>query len=148
MKKYAIFALFCLILSILNAKEVILNEFVIAENAFVRATSSTNNTAVFLNLSNHSTKDATIIGVASNVATKAELHTSKKEGVKITMQKLEEITIKPHNTHEFKPGGDHIMLMGLQKQLKEGDYINLIFYFKDGSQLIIDEIPVKSIMKH
>lgn len=123
------------------------NEFLIAEDAFVRATPpNAKNSAVFLKLTNHGSENAVLIGAVSNASAQAELHTIKKEGAKMSMQRLDEVVVKPHATHEFKPGADHIMLIGLLKPLKEGESIDLALIFKDGSKLSLENIPAKPVM--
>lgn len=123
------------------------NEFLIAEDAFVRATPpNAKNSAVFLKLTNHGSENAVLIGATSSISKNAELHAIKKEGAKMSMQRLDEVAIKPHATHEFKPGADHIMLIGLLKPLKEGESIDLTLIFKDGSKLSLKNIAAKPVM--
>ena len=44
---------------------------------------------------------------------------------------------------ELKPGSYHVMMMGLKKELKEGDKISFTLKFKNAGELKI-EAPVKA----
>ena len=48
----------------------------------------------------------------------------------------------PNSQVELKPGGLHIMLIGLKEELKEGDVINLTLEFE-----VSEDIPVEAEVK-
>lgn len=84
------------------------------------------NTAAFLTLENTSDKDIVLVKASSPVAKKSEYHTHTKnsQGV-MAMRQVMSVTIKAHSTFEFKSGAHHIMLMGLQKNLKADEKVNV-----------------------
>lgn len=88
--------------------------------------------AVFMNIQNNLGADIKLIGVNSSVCDKAEIHTHKMvDGMKM-MTQIDSIDIPAASTVELKPDGLHIMLMGLKKQLVNGDEVDLELQFDTG----------------
>jgi periplasmic copper chaperone A len=94
-----------------------------------------NNTAVYMTLENQSSTSRSVVSVTTQDAGKAELHEVRREGGMMTMMPAKEITVPAKGSVEFKPGGFHIMLFGLQKPLKPGDQIHLVLTLKDGASV-------------
>ena len=83
----------------------------------------------------HGSNAARLIGAASPVAERVELHThSMKDGV-MMMRKLDGIDVKPGEPLVFKPGSHHVMLMGLHQPLAAGTQFPLTLSFADGSTI-------------
>ena len=80
--------------------------------------------AVYVTLENRGPADERLISVASPAAKSAMLHETVEEGGASTMRESHG-AIAPGNTLEMKPGGVHIMLMGLTKPLKEGEIVGV-----------------------
>ena len=62
----------------------------------------------------------------------------------LKMMKIEKLVVPAKSSLELKSGGDHVMLMGLKKELKVGDEINLELSFSDGDKKSI-KVPVKDL---
>ena len=71
-----------------------------------------------------------LTGIATPVAKKAELHNMTAEGGVMKMRAMPELDLKPGEPAALKPGGTHIMLMGLNQQLKPGDHFPLTLSFE------------------
>ena len=112
------------------------------DGAYARASipNVPNSTAFFV-IKNNSDKDIAITSANSDVAEKNELHTHIKEN---EMMKIEKLVVPAKSSLELKSGGDHVMLMGLKKELKAGDEINLELSFSDGDKKSI-KVPVKDL---
>lgn len=117
------------------------------ENAYVRATPPTlPNSAAFLTVKNTSDKNIAIISAKSDASNVAELHTHDMKNGVMSMYQVPQVDIKANSTVEFKPGGYHVMLLGLkQKPLKEGQNVNITLNLSNGENLKIT-VPVKKIM--
>ena len=102
------------------------------------------NSAAFFVIKNNSDKDIAITSANSDIAEKNELHTHIKENKMIKMMKIEKLVVPAKSSLELKSGGDHVMLMGLKKELKAGDEINLELSFSDGDKKKI-KVPVKDL---
>ena len=115
------------------------------EGAYARASiPNVPNSAAFFVIKNNSDKDIAITSANSDVAEKNELHTHIKENKMMKMMKIEKLVVPAKSSLELKSGGDHVMLMGLKKELKAGDEINLELRFSDGDKKSI-KVPVKDL---
>ena len=103
------------------------------------------NSAAFLTLKNTSSDKVVLQSASSPVAKVVELHThSHVDGV-MQMRKLPQITLNGHEQVMLKPGGLHIMMIGLNQNLVTGDSIGLTLNFSDGSSQTLD-VEVKNVM--
>ena len=115
------------------------------EGAYARASiPNVPNSAAFFVIKNNSDKDIAITSANSDIAEKNELHTHIKENEMMKMMKIEKLVVPAKSSLELKSGGDHVMLMGLKKELKAGDEINLELSFSDGDKKKI-KVPVKDL---
>ncbi|MDD7742429.1 MAG: copper chaperone PCu(A)C [Campylobacteraceae bacterium] len=115
------------------------------ERAYARASiPNVPNSAAFFVIKNNSDKDIAITSANSDIAKKNELHTHIKENKMMKMMKIEKLVVPAKSSLELKSGGDHVMLMGLKKELKVGDEINLELSFSDGDKKKI-KVPVKDL---
>lgn len=115
------------------------------EGAYARASiPNVPNSAAFFVIKNNSDKDIAITSANSDIAEKNELHTHIKENKMMKMMKIEKLVVPAKSSLELKSGGDHVMLMGLKKELKAGDEINLELSFSDGDKKNI-KVPVKDL---
>ena len=117
------------------------------EDAYARATPpNLPNSAAFLSITNTSDKDIALIAASSSVANVAELHTHDMKDGAMRMYQVPKIDIKANSTTTLKPGGFHVMMIGLkQKPLKVGQNIDLELTFSNNEKVSLS-IPVKSVM--
>jgi len=121
------------------------------KDAYARATPpNMKNSAAFMVLENRSNKDMAIVKATSNVANVVELHTHDMKNGVMTMYEIPQIDIKAKSTTVLKPGGLHIMLIGLHNSLNVGDKVEIELEFNDGSKqkVVADVKSVMSGMKH
>lgn len=97
---------------------------VTAAEAWVRGTvPAQKSTGGFMTLT--STEDARLVAVSSPAAKRAEIHSSGMSGGVMTMQAVEAIDLPAGKPVQLKPGGFHVMLLGLAAPLKEGAVVPL-----------------------
>lgn len=104
--------------------------------------------AAFMMLQSQTDQDLKLIGVRSDVAKRVELHThiDKGDGI-MQMRQIEGgIAIPAGESHMMKRGGDHVMLMGLNQSLVDGETITVIFEFENAKDMTV-EIPIDSKRK-
>jgi copper(I)-binding protein len=97
------------------------------------------NSAVFFVVENPG--DADILSSASSdVATAVELHrTTMQDGI-MKMEHQMQVPV-PKGKTEFKPGDLHVMLIGLQHDLRAGDSFTLTLHFDNsGDQEFVVEV--------
>lgn len=133
----------------LVALPAIAHDGVHIENQYARSTGGIGASgAIFMEITNHADVDDRLIGAASDVAEKVELHTHKEnaDGVMQMLHVPEGFPITALQGHALKRGGDHVMLMGLTRALKDGDTIHLTLTFEHAGVVEL-EVPVDNARK-
>jgi periplasmic copper chaperone A len=96
------------------------------------------NGIAFATLVNESGNPARVVAGSSPVAAHVEFHLHAMNGSVMTMQELDAIEVKPGKTEVLKPGGLHIMLVGLTRQLKQGENFPLTLKLADGQSISVE----------
>jgi periplasmic copper chaperone A len=90
-------------------------------NSWARPAAEGQYSAIYLTIKNAGEDADTFISAESPVAEKTQVHETRIEDGVMKMRAVKDgIEIKPGSSLEFKPGGYHIMLLGLKKTLEEG----------------------------
>jgi len=109
-----------------------------------------NNSAAFLSLTNVGDAEHALVAVESGASKIAELHSHLMEDGMMKMRRVEKIDLPPGARVALEPGGLHIMLIDLTKQLSPGENVEITLVFEDGSRKMLPT-PVKTVqesMKH
>lgn len=113
------------------------------ENPYVKEVApNMKNSAAFMTIKNDSDKKITLVSATNDASSITELHTHLKKDGMMAMYKVKAIEIPAKGVAELKPMGLHVMLIGLNKQLKEGDTVNLELIF-DNKETLKVSAPVK-----
>ena len=86
---------------------------------------------------------AVLVGVTTPVAEEAEVHEMRLEGGVMKMRAAPRLDLPAGQTVSLKPGGYHIMLIGLKQQLKAGESIPLTLKIERKDKKI-DSVEVKA----
>ena len=101
---------------------------------WVRATPPNRDvTAAYLVIKNRSDRTRELLSVETPVAEYTELHTMRLVDDMMEMKKIERLVIPARGEAALEPGGNHIMLFGVQRQMVEGDSVSLTLRFADQS---------------
>ncbi len=105
---------------------------VVIEQAWSRATPGGVNIGVaYIVAKNAGATTDRLIGGATDIAQRLELHEMAMDGGIMKMRPLTNgIEIAPGAKTELRPGGNHIMLMGLKQPLKAGDSFKAVLQFE------------------
>lgn len=103
------------------------------------------NSAAFMSLKNNSNEAVSLVSASTSVAQVAELHTHTHADGVMKMRQIPQITLQANSEVELKPGGLHVMLIGLKRNLDKGEMIDLTLNFSDGSSETLD-IQVMDVM--
>ena len=102
----------------------------------------TSNGAIYLTVHNPGSEDDRLIGVASDLAKRTEIHNSINSNGVMSMSRLAAVDIPAGEHVVFKPGGGpHIMLMGVTLPLKAGEIVKLNLTFELAGDFEL-EVPV------
>lgn len=93
------------------------------------------NGAAFVTVVNTGKSDDKLVDVMSDVAKRVELHTHKMEGNIMRMRPIDNVRIPAGKTVMLKPGGHHVMLMGLTGKLREGGEFPLTLVFEKAGKM-------------
>lgn len=120
-------------------------------NAYVREVPPTmTNSAAYMTLANETDRDVAVIDGASDASKVVELHTHDNVNGMMQMKRVPRIVIPAKGETQLKPGGLHLMLIGLKKPLKQGDNVAVSIQF-DNNESVTINAPVKRVrrmMKH
>ena len=95
-----------------------------------------------------SATDARLVSAASPVAGVVEIHEMRMEGDVMRMRAVAGLDLPAGSTVELKPGGYHVMLIDLKKQLQDGEVVPLTLTIegKDGKRSTLEvQAPVKAL---
>ena len=101
------------------------------------------NSATYLSIRNHASKDDYLIEVKTNVAAMTSLHNHINDKGIMKMRAVKQIVIPGDGSIRLQPGGFHIMLMGLKKPLVEGDKFDLTLIFKKAGTVLCSVLVKK-----
>jgi len=89
--------------------------------------------AAYVSITNGGTKNVALIGATTPAARVVEIHEMSVNGGNMSMRKVDRIDIAPRTTEQLQPGGSHLMLIDLTRDLNAGDTFELTLRFDDGS---------------
>ncbi len=117
-----------------------------ANGAFARASASpaAKSAAAYVTLMNHGAQADRLIAVSTPAAASAAVHTTRMDGDVMKMEEAGPVELPPMGMVEMKPGGMHIMLMGLKAPLKKGDTLELTLTFEKAGDMKV-QVPVGDI---
>jgi len=113
------------------------------ENAWVRPAGKGMNSALYLDIKNNNNTSDILYKVSSDAAELVQMHQTVEKNGMASMQRVKSVTIPAHKAIEFKPGGYHVMLIELKRDLHSGEKINFTLYFKKAGK-----IKVQAEVKH
>jgi periplasmic copper chaperone A len=110
-----------------------------ARSVWARASlTGASNGIAYATLVNEGGAPARIVGGSTPVAAHVEFHLHAMSGGMMTMKQLEAIEVKPGETVVLKPGGLHVMLVGLKQRLKQGESFPLTLKLAGGPSIAVE----------
>lgn len=95
------------------------------------------NSAVFFVIENETAGADTLLSASSDVASAVEMHMTVMQDGNMQMVHQQEVPVQAGKT-EFKPGGLHIMLIGLNRELNPGDTFSVTLNFATAGSIPLD----------
>ena len=97
--------------------------------------------AAYVTVMNKGSLPDRLVAAEGTVANKIELHTHMMEDGVMKMRPVKAIEVAPGEPAVLKPGGLHIMLMGLKAPLVKGEKFPLTLVFEKAGRVEI-EVPI------
>ena len=79
-----------------------------------------------------------LISARAGVSKVVELHTMEMDGNVMRMRQVDAIEIPAGKTVELKPGGQHVMFVGLTQTLKSGAHFPLTLRFEKAGEVKVE----------
>ncbi|MHB8930291.1 MAG: copper chaperone PCu(A)C [Melioribacteraceae bacterium] len=104
------------------------------------------NSALYFVVQNNGSKADTILGAKSKYAEIVEVHESfKRDNDRMGMRQVKFVAVAANSKLEFKPGGFHVMLINLLKDVKAGTSLDATINFKFAGKIkvkaVVQEMP-------
>ena len=94
------------------------------------------NSAAFMRFDNKGAADK-LVSVTGTVAKEIQIHSMITEAGVMKMREIKSLDIPANGRAELKPGGFHIMLIGMPDGLKEGSKFPLILKFEKAGEVTV-----------
>jgi copper(I)-binding protein len=109
-------------------------------DAWMRPTAQGENSAVYFVLQNDSREQEELIDVSSNLSDSVEMHeSSMTEGTDVMrMDRVTSVALGADSEVTFTPGGLHVMLVGVKKELKSGDAVEILLHFRNHADIPVN----------
>ena len=78
-----------------------------------------------------------LLSVSSPQARRIEMHETMSRGTMSEMRPIDRIPVRDGETLRFAPGGRHLMLFGIARDIPAGGRIDLVLHFERGDPVTI-----------
>jgi hypothetical protein len=105
---------------------------------WTRAAGANANGAAFMRLRNTGAQPDRLVSASTPIARVVELHTMIREGDVMRMRPVTDIAVAPGQTVELRPGGFHVMLIGLTAPMPQGGRVPLTLRFERAGEVQVE----------
>jgi copper(I)-binding protein len=113
------------------------------EQPWARAAIQGGTGGAFLTLRNAGTQPDRLLSASSPLARATEIHTTVREGDVMRMQPVTAVEVPPGGSVTLRPGGLHVMLVGLSQALRPGTTLPLALTFEKAGTIEV-QVAVQS----
>ena len=102
------------------------------EQAWVRRAPAVadSKTAAYVTILNRGAAPDALVSATADVAQSVELHETRTMSGMAMMERVRKLPVAPGARVELKPGGYHLMLIGLKRALSPGERVTLVLQFE------------------
>ena len=106
-------------------------------------------TAGYVDITNFNDVADTLISVSSSFAKRNEIHEMKIDGDIMKMREIPDgLILQPSEVIKLEPGGFHLMFMGLNQMISEGNEHTITLVFEKAGEIKLDFPVKKKASKH
>lgn len=98
--------------------------------------------AVYMTIRNRGRQDDKLLNASSDAAEIVELHTTETRNGVTMMSRVDQVDVPGLKKAELKPGGLHVMLIRLTRDLIPGDTVKVTLEFEKSGAIVV-EAPVR-----
>lgn len=91
--------------------------------------------SAYFQIQNKGTTADKLVGGTFSHAKEVQIHEMKMDMDRMMMRQINFIEIPPNGSVELKPGGYHLMLMGLDNPIKEGEQLKMTLQFEKAGKV-------------
>ncbi|UPG74604.1 copper chaperone PCu(A)C (plasmid) [Roseomonas gilardii subsp. gilardii] len=113
------------------------------EQPWARAAVQGGTGGVFLTIRNTGAAPDRLLSASSPLPHSAELHTTVRDGDVMRMQPVQAIEIPAGGSVTLRPGGLHLMLVGLSAPLRVGEAVPVTLTFEHAGAITV-QVPVQA----
>lgn len=115
---------------------------IVVRDAWIREPPPRSPAAGYLVIENRGGDPVALVGLATEAAEQTEIHIMEHKDDRMTMRQVAELQILAGEEVALKPGGAHLMLMELRRPLRDGDEVELLLRFGNGTERRV-QVPVR-----
>ncbi len=122
------------------AKEVQVGSLKIERGYAMETRPGQPNGGAFIEVENRGKRVERLLSVTfpKTVSARGELHTMKHDNGKMIMREVPKFEIPAGGKLKLAPGGDHLMIIGIQEPLKAGQTIKATLQFENAGKVEVD----------
>ncbi|MDA0336184.1 MAG: copper chaperone PCu(A)C [bacterium] len=111
-------------------------------DAWIREPPPCSPAAAYLTIVNRGASPIELVAVETAIAERTEIHVMEQNNGGMTMRRTESVSIPGHGEVSLRSGGTHLMLLNLRRQPLDGEVVDLVLRFGDGTEKRV-EAPVR-----
>ena len=115
---------------------------IVVRDAWIREPPPRSPAAGYLVIENRGGEPVALVALATEAAEQTEIHIMEHKDDRMTMRQVEKLQVPAGEEVALKPGGAHLMLMELRRPLRDGDEVELLLRFDNGTERLI-QVPVR-----
>ena len=115
---------------------------IVVRDAWIREPPPRSPAAGYLVIENRGGEPVALVAVATEAAAQAEIHVMEHRDDRMTMRRVTKLQVPAGEEVALKPGGAHLMLMELRQPLRDGDEVELVLRFGNGTERRT-QVPVR-----
>ncbi len=110
---------------------------IVIKDQWIRPSAEKMGTALYFTLENNGSEADTLYAVETDIAKMVQIHETYTDGDMMGMREIGKIIVEPGSQVKLEPGGMHIMVMRLKKDINKGDEIEFILHFRKAGEITI-----------